>query len=77
MKSAVLKSIALVTILAFAFMLVPQEAEADECDDARLACAIARIVAGWVCSNIPPLCNAANDAADAVCDWADDVCAGN
>ena len=74
MKSVVLKSIALVAILAFVFMLVPQQAEADDCADAQLACSIARIIAGWVCGAVPPLCGAANDAANAVCSWAADVC---
>ena len=64
-------------ILAFAFMLVPQQAEADACDDAQAACALARIIAGFVCNAQPNFCGLANDIADALCDWADGVCAGN
>ncbi len=74
MKSVALKSIALVTILAFAFMLVPQQAEANDCDNARAACLLARIIARWVCNESPPHCNLANEIADAICRWADDVC---
>ena len=75
MKSIAVKSIALVAILAFAFMLMPQQAEAQvNCANAQDACALARIVAAGVCVAAPAWCGLANAIADAVCDWADDVC---
>jgi uncharacterized membrane protein YcaP (DUF421 family) len=75
MKSVALKSIALVTILAFAFMLMPQQAESQvNCADAQAACTLARIVAGGVCAAAPPWCALANEIANAVCSWANGVC---
>ena len=74
MMALLVKSIALVLIVAFAFVVIPQQAAADECDDARLACALARIVAAGVCARRPAWCDSANQIADAICDWADGVC---
>ena len=75
MKSVGLKTIALVAILAFAFMLVPQQADAQaNCGDAQAACAIARMIAAGVCGAAPAWCGLANAIADGVCNWADDIC---
>ena len=75
MKSIVVKSIALVTILAFAFMLVPQQADAQvNCANAQDACALARIVAAGACAAAPAWCGLANAIADSVCDWAAGIC---
>ncbi len=74
MKAIVVKSLALVTIIAFAVMLVPQLADADECNDAQLACDVANIVASYVCLSRPAWCDFAEDIAEAICNWADGVC---
>jgi len=74
MKAIMVKSAAFVVIVAFAFVLLPQHAEAQACADAQLACAIAQIAAGVVCAERPFWCNIATAIADAVCAWADDVC---
>jgi len=71
------KSAAFVVIVAFAFVLLPQHAEADACATAQLTCTIAQIVAGVVCAENPFWCGAVSAAADAVCAWADDVCNNN
>ena len=78
MKAIRVKSLALLLIVAFAFVLMPQQAEANNpCADARLACAIARIAAAAACARRPAWCNTANQVADAICDWADAVCNNN
>ena len=78
MKAILVKSLALLLIVAFAFVLVPQQAEAaNPCVDARLVCAIARIAAAAVCARRPAWCNDANQVADAICDWANAVCNNN
>ena len=74
MKAIVVKSLALVVIIAFAAVLVPQQADADACDDAQLACDVANIVASYVCMTRPDWCGFAEDVASAICNWADRVC---
>ena len=56
-------------------MLIPQQAEADDCADAQLVCLIATLGAQWVCDNLDQFwCDLANIIKDALCDYADDVC---
>ena len=74
MKAIVVKSLALVTIIAFAAMLVPQQADGNPCNDAQLACDVANIVAGYVCMTRPDWCDFAEDVASAICNWADRAC---
>ncbi len=75
MKPIILKGISLVVILMFAVVLIPQQAEADACTDAQLACLIATLGAEWVCDNFAQFwCDLANIFRDIVCNHANDVC---
>ncbi len=79
MKAIFFKGITLVVILAFALMLLPQQtdAQANLCQQAQQACAIATIVAVAVCAVMaPPFCDLANDIAAALCNFAAVVCPG-
>ena len=77
MMTLLVKSIALVLIVAFAFVLLPQRGEAQnqDCVIARLACAAAQAAADHVCGNMNRWwCNLARRMADAVCDEAEAIC---
>ena len=80
MKAILVKSIALVLIVTFAFVLLPQRGDAQiigDCVAARLACAAAQAGADHVCDTMNRWwCNLARRMADAVCDEADEICGG-
>ncbi len=80
MKVIVFKAVALVVILAFALMLLPQQsdAQANLCQRAQLACIIARLIAAEVCADMAPaFCDLANHIASVFCDFAEVVCGLN
>ena len=77
MKGIALKSLALVILIAFGFMLVPQQADAQidwECLLLRIACAAANEIADEVCEQAPPWCDLAREIARIICDAADEAC---
>lgn len=79
MMTLLVKSIALVLIVAFAFVLLPQQGEAQlpDCVAARLACAAAQAAADHVCETMNRWwCNLARRMADAACDEAEAICGG-
>ena len=81
MKALIFKSIALIAILAFAFVLVSQHdayAQGWDCQNAKDLCDLGMIIAVFVCvTESPEMCNLANLIAGAVCDWAKYICDGN
>lgn len=77
MKTIIVKSIALVLILTFGLILLPQQAEAGvACWIARAACAAAAAAAAATCATFgpSPACTAAVIAAGYVCAQIDNHC---
>ncbi len=77
MKAIIFKAVALVVILVFALMLLPQQsdAQANRCQQAQLTCIIARLIAAEVCAEMAPaFCDLANRIANIFCDFAEVVC---
>ena len=76
-KGIALKSLALVVLVAFGFMLVPQQADAQinwDCLLAQIACAVAEAAADVVCENAPLWCDFARIIAEIICDGVDEAC---
>ena len=77
MKGIALKSLALVILIAFGFMLVPQQADAQinwQCLLLSIACAAANEIADEVCKQEPVWCDLAREIARIICDAAAEAC---
>ncbi len=68
MKVLVFKAVVLVVILVFMLMLLPKQSDAQAIPDQIDPCILARIIAAWVCDNLPPRhCAIANAIANWIC----------
>lgn len=78
MKGIAFKSLAIVMLIAFGFMLVPQQAEAQinwECLLLTIGCVLANAAAEVICVAQPKACAAAQLFAALICAAAEDACA--